>query len=133
MKPVQRQTRGSCDAFFSTLLDELFAEFEIAAINENDLFLTGGTHRIRLQHEWVAKLNAIKEEIKSRGDEAMRRYIPLLQASHPAVRLSAALGLRDVAPKLTATILEELIAGHYPGVGSDARTVLWEMRTEGVI
>jgi hypothetical protein len=79
-------------------------------------------------------LNAIKEEIKSRGDEAVRRYIPYLQACHPAVRLSAALGLRDVAPKLIAPVLEELIAGHYPGaVELDAKTTLRAMRTEGVI
>jgi hypothetical protein len=115
-------------------LDELFAEFEIAAVNENDLFLTGGKERIKLQREWAARSGEIFDEIKSRGDEAVQRYIPFLQASHPAVRLSAALALRDVAPKLIAPVLEELVVGHYRGtVEFEARTALWEMRTEGVI
>lgn len=44
-------------------VDELFAAMEVAAINEHEGFVRGGSDRIKLQHKWADVYNEICEEI----------------------------------------------------------------------
>jgi len=116
----------------SMTVDELFSVLQEAAIKAHEVYVAGDP--IEKQHAWVDILTSAYEEIQTRGDDALQRYIPLLEAPHPAVRLSAALGAQDVALELAVPVLEDLSDGKYGGtIGVNAGMTLDGMRKRGLL
>ena len=113
-------------------IDELFTSMQEAAINAHEAAMNDGP--VEKQHAWIDILTAVIEEIRNRGNEALQSYLPLLHASHPAVRLSAALAARKFAPSTAVPVLEELSDGKYGGdIAMNARTTLNGMRKRGLL
>ncbi len=116
----------------SMSVDDLFATMEDAAVKSHDSFVSGAS--IEKSNEWIEIQNAAQEEIQRRGVDAVRRYIPLLKASHPAVRLAAALGAKNIALGEAVPVLEELRQGRYEtNTAMNARMTLDGMRKRGLI
>jgi hypothetical protein len=92
-------------------LDDLVVVIADAEIKGNEAF--NSTEPIERQHEWAAVQSAAFEELLPRGDDAMRRLIPLLASPHPAVRLTAALVTRKLEPALAIPALQDLENGTY--------------------
>ena len=112
--------------------DDLFEALQHAAIREHEAsegYATDPEWREK-QHRWADEEAAISEEITRRGRHLQQRYIELLNADHPSVRLSAALAVRKFAPKLALPVLEELHdSAKYGGhIAFDAGTTIRHMR-----
>ncbi len=116
----------------SMTTDELFLAMEGAAISAHEVYITG--EPIEKQHLWIDVLTAVQEEIRARGYAAESRYIPLLAAPHPAVRLSAALAARKFAPDSAVPVLQDLSHGKYgTDIATNAGMTLDGMRKRGLI
>lgn len=123
--------------FASMTDDKLFEQLQDAAIQEHEASERIDTDDtwISKQHHWADILGAIHKEIARRGPGMQPRYLSLLNANHPSIRLTAALAARKFAPDLAIPVLEDLDdAAKYGGsIAMDAGTTLDAMRERGEI
>jgi hypothetical protein len=107
-------------------LDQLLSRYAEAAASHRAALTAGSTNQANQAADTIA---AVYRELRSRGPDAQRLLLALLDHADPAVRVWAGAHALEFAPEQGEPVLEEL-AGHESVVGLNAETTLEVWRSD---
>ena len=112
------------DELKSATIPEINAKYEIEVIANGLARMNGDAHAANAAYDFVWLCS---KELKSRGPDAQRSLLPLLNHDDPQVRLCAAKDALDFAPDLGLGELEQLARSKFVWA-LDAQLILSEWK-----
>jgi hypothetical protein len=109
-------------AYSQMSIDELLDRFTSACLAQYDTWVFPDEIEISNQQFWI--LVAIKDELKSRGPQARRSLLRLLNHENPQVRVQAAKLVYPVARDEARKCLQDLASDNLPVQTLNARMTL---------